>query len=287
MTTTQLLIGEESTSAFVETDDFRLHYHDVGTGHPILLLHGAGPGATAWSNFGRNILELAESNRVLALDLPGWGRSSTPTADTRRNLVEAAIGLLDALQIEKAAFVGNSMGGMMSIAAAVRYPDRVSHLVAMGTPCPGPNYFQPAGLTEGLRILFEGYRETTPENLKRLVQVMCFDQSLATDELSALRAKAALSNPDHLAAYVTSLDDGLPTFMGDYMSLGAQIAEVRAPTLVVHGRDDRVVSFEHGLRLTSLVGDSRLVLLNRCGHWVQVEHADEFNRLVAQFVQNS
>jgi 2-hydroxy-6-oxonona-2,4-dienedioate hydrolase len=189
MTTTQLLIGEESTSAFVETDDFRLHYHDVGTGHPILLLHGAGPGATAWSNFGRNIPELAESNRVLALDLPGWGRSSTPTADTRRNLVEAAIGLLDALQIEKAAFVGNSMGGMMSIAAAVRYPDRVSHLVAMGTPCPGPNYFQPAGLTEGLRILFEGYRETTPENLKRLVQVMCFDQSLATDELSALRAR--------------------------------------------------------------------------------------------------
>nr|WP_221762130.1 alpha/beta hydrolase [Nonomuraea sp. WAC 01424] len=59
------------------------------------------------------------------------------------------------------------------------------------------------------------------------------------------------------------------------------------PTLLIHGRDDRVVSFETSLYLLADIPHIRLVLLNRCGHWAMIEHADEFNRLVADFIANN
>ncbi|MEV4187056.1 alpha/beta hydrolase [Streptosporangium canum] len=62
---------------------------------------------------------------------------------------------------------------------------------------------------------------------------------------------------------------------------------IQVPTLLIHGRDDRVVSFETSLYLLANIPDSRLVLLNRCGHWAMIEHADEFNRLVADFIANN
>jgi 2-hydroxy-6-oxonona-2,4-dienedioate hydrolase len=64
------------------------------------------------------------------------------------------------------------------------------------------------------------------------------------------------------------------------------VLSIRTPALLFHGRDDRVVHYENSLALVALIPDSRLVLLNRCGHWAQVEHAAEFNRLVADFISN-
>jgi pimeloyl-ACP methyl ester carboxylesterase len=69
----------ESTSRFAQTDRYRIHYHDVGAGHPIVLLHGSGPGATGWSNFWPNIGYLATHHRVIAVDMPGWGRATPRT----------------------------------------------------------------------------------------------------------------------------------------------------------------------------------------------------------------
>ncbi|MGV9633543.1 alpha/beta fold hydrolase [Nocardia rhamnosiphila] len=64
----------------------------------------------------------------------------------------------------------------------------------------------------------------------------------------------------------------------------SELAGISAPTLLIHGRDDRVVSYENTLLLLAHIPHSRAVLLNRCGHWAMIEHADEFNRLVADFV---
>ena len=122
--------------------------------------HGSGAGATGWSNFAPNIAALAEDFRVLALDAPGWGRSDAATSDTYDHPA-AVLEFMDALGIEKAALVGNSMGGMTAITFAARYPDRISHLITMG---PGSFFSVPAmfgpgdGPSEGLKILQEGYR---------------------------------------------------------------------------------------------------------------------------------
>jgi 2-hydroxy-6-oxonona-2,4-dienedioate hydrolase len=274
-----LTLTDEGTSRFVQTSRWKLHLNEAGEGNPLVMLHGSGPGATGWSNFAPNVAVLAERFRVLAVDMPGWGRSDAVTLEERDH-VGAAVELLDALGIEKAAVVGNSMGGMTALKLAARHPDRVSHLVTMGSGAPGVRLFgQGDGPTEGLKVLQAAYRDPSPASMKRLVEVMTFDPAHATDALAAQRSENALARPDHLASFVAGIGRPSPSW-----PTVEDVASIRTPTLLVHGRDDRVVHYENSLALLALVPDSRLVLLNRCGHWAQLEHAAEFNRLVIDFV---
>lgn len=276
----------ENTSRFVQTKPHRIHYYEAGEGHPVILLHGSGPGSTGWSNFYANIGPLAEDFHVYAVDMPGWGESDTQTEETGYDHVAALIAFMNELGIEKAALVGNSMGGMTSITAALHHPDRVSHLVSMGAPVPGTNVFSPAGgPSEGLKVLFRAYRDPSPENIRQLVSIMVFDQAAATDELAELRSSAALAHPEHLDSW-NNAPGGNPLSV-EYFSYGPRLPEITAPTLAIHGRDDRVVSYEQSLRLVTAVPNARLLLLNRCGHWAQIEHATEFNRVVRDFVKNA
>ncbi|GAB2830693.1 alpha/beta fold hydrolase [Actinocorallia aurea] len=270
----------------VQTKDWKLRYYEAGSGHPVILLHGSGPGATGWSNFSGNIESLAENFHVYAVDMPGWGDSDACTVD-RLDHVDAAIQFMDALGIAKAAFIGNSMGGQTSLRLAVQHPDRISHLVTMGPPLNmAPKLFGPGdGPSEGLKVLVEAYRDASPENMRRLVEIMVYDKArFATPELCAARSEAALTRPDHLANYVDGLPHGapVPTWVRP-----EDLARIEAPSLFIHGRDDRVVSFEHSLTLVANVPDSRLLLLNRCGHWAMIEHAEEFNRIVTDFVNGT
>src|SRR5712692_3329650 len=68
-------LTEESTSRLTQTKEWKLHYYEAGTGFPIIMLHGSGPGATGWSNFRPNLVALSGKYRVIALNFPGWGKS--------------------------------------------------------------------------------------------------------------------------------------------------------------------------------------------------------------------
>lgn len=277
---------QAETSRTIKTTDWTIHYHEAGGGHPLILLHGSGPGATGWSNFSGNIEALAKRFRVLAIDMPGWGQSDAVTVD-RLDHVEAARQFMDALGIEKAAFVGNSMGGQTSIRFATEYPERISHLVTMGPPVGiMPSLFGAGdGPSEGLKILIQTYRDASPENMKRLVEIMTFDKArFATDALTKARSDAALARPEHLKNYVDGLPRGTP--LPKWVDR-SKLPQIQTPTLLIHGRDDRVVSFENSLFLLANIPNSRLVLFNRCGHWAMIEHAEEFNRFVVDFVGNA
>jgi 2-hydroxy-6-oxonona-2,4-dienedioate hydrolase len=281
-------LTEGGTSRFVQTKKWRIHYNEAGSGPAIVLLHGSGPGASGWSNFSSNIRPLADTFRVLAVDMPGWGKSDTATPDDRDH-VEALTLFLDQLGINRAAMVGNSMGGLTALRFAVEHPDRITHLIPMGAPGPGVNVFSSGGVgSEGLRVLFRTYEDPSPENFKQLVSVMAYNQDFASDELAEQRSKNALANPDHLANFLEASRRG--TVAGPVAALATlatQLPLVQTPTLVVHGRDDRTLHFENGLRLVATIPDSRLLLLNRCGHWAQLEHAAEFNRIVTLFVTSN
>lgn len=277
-------IAEEITSQSVTTPDWTIHYNEAGPkdAPAVVMLHGSGPGATGWSNFKTNIPELSRDFRVIAPDMPGWGRSSAVTRDEMDH-AKAAVQLLDALDIERAAFIGNSMGGITTLRVVTEYPERVSQVITMGPGSGTVPITQPGGgLSEGMKVLLGGYREPTAESMKRLVEVMTYDsERFGTDELAAERAEAALANPEHLRNYLEGFAAGGP--IARWFSLDA-LRDVSVPALLIHGRDDRVVHFEHSLHLLARIPDSRLVLLNRCGHWAQVEHAEEFNRLVRDFL---
>jgi len=273
----------ENTKRMIQTKDYRIQINDVGKGHPIFLIHGGGPGATAWSNFAPNVATLGKKFRAIAVTLPGWGESSPQGASTGRDPVKALKQLVDALDIDKVALVGNSMGGGAAIGFTAEHPERVSHLVTMGVGGPGLNILQQAGPTEGIRILVEAYKNCTPENMRRLVKIMCYDPSIASDELVEERTEAALRYPEHLKNFIDLLATGP---MGVPLSAIPKLMASTVPTMAIHGRDDRCNHFEMSLRTLATIPNSRMVLINRCGHWAQLEHPAEFNRLVDDFVAN-
>ncbi|WP_234534694.1 alpha/beta fold hydrolase [Streptomyces shenzhenensis] len=268
----------------------RMRYYEAGrTGAtPVVLLHGSGPGATGWSNFAGNIDAIAGAGfHVLAPDMPGWGDSdaqATRDMDHDATLVE----FLDALGLPTAALVGNSMGAHTAIRFATLHPARLTHLVTMGASLgrgPASLFGAGDGPSEGLKVLVKAYKDASPENMKALVEIMTFDKErFATPELTRARSEAALARPDHLRNYVEGLAHGAPIPVRVDRDA---IPGIQTPTLLIHGKDDRVLHYEISLWLLANIPNSRLVLLNRCGHWAMIEHAEEFNRLVVDFLTHN
>lgn len=272
-------ITQEGTEKKVTIPRGDVYYQEVGEGHPVVFLHGSGPGATGWSNFASNMAELGEQVRCIAIDLPGWGKSF-PVKYNERDHYIAIRDVLDALGIEKAAVVGNSMGGAVAIKFAATFPDRISHLITMGAGSPQTKLFGAAdGPTEGLKVLQQGYRDPSVEQMKRLTEIMTFDSGNATDALAKQRSDNARANQEHLDNFIEGMTKPRSGFATE-----AELRSITCPTLLIHGRDDRVVHYENSLFLCACISDSRLLLINRCGHWAQVEHPKEFNREVASFV---
>ena len=277
-----MAITQAETARDIQTPDWKLRYYEAGEGHPLILLHGSGPGATGWSNFSGNIEALAKHFHVYAVDMPGWGESD-PCTKEKLDHIGATIQFMDTLGIEKAAVVGNSMGGIIALALAAEYPERISHVITMGPGAhPGPKLFGAGdGPTEGLKYLQQAYRTPTPEAMHALVSIMVYDKTFATEALCKARSEAALARPEHLTNFLDMLAKGGP--VSRWASLDV-LAKSQIPMLLIHGRDDRVVHYENSLLLNAYVPNSRMVLMNRCGHWAMIEHADEFNRLVTDFV---
>jgi len=283
-------ITEQSTSRFVQTRRWKLHYNEAGAGHPVILLHGTGPGATGWSNFHQNMPALAEKYRVIALDSPGWGKSDVfdCTGESRNAANAEAVKLLmDELGLKTAALVGNSMGGAATLEFMAAYPERISHAITMGSGLfATPNIFSPGGLSQGIRVIIDTYRDPTPENFRRLVEVMVYDASFVTDALARQRSADALAQPAHLGNWLKWPMGHPQGPYGGLEALMARLAQSQVPTLMIHGRDDRTVPMETTLRTAALIPNARAVILNRCGHWAQVEHAAEFTRLVLNHLEH-
>lgn len=262
---------------------WKVHYHVAGAGEPVILVHGAGAGTTALSAFSSNLAVLAQDFQVFALDMPGWGESAAVEFSAPDQL-EALVGFMDAAGIERAALVGHSLGGARVFDVAAAHPDRVTRLVLLAAPAPGSDIFT-SSPTEGGRAVMQAYLDSTPEKMAAMLSAICYDPALSTPDLAARMSESARAHPEHATNFLTGIaKSGGAIFAADNPAVAARVT---APTLIVHGRNDRVVSYEASLRYVSMIADSRLLLLNRCGHWPHVEHADDVNRAIASFVSTT
>jgi len=265
----------------------RLHYHEAGVGNDqtVVLLHGGGPGASSWSNFGRNIGVLAQHFHVLAVDQPGYGHSDKHTEHEQYNRYSATalLNLFDHLGIERAALVGNSLGGGTAVRFALDNPDRAGRLVLLGPGGLSVNLFAPDP-TEGVKLLGKFSYEPTRENLEAFLRIMVYDQKLITPELIDERFAIA-STPESLAA-TRAMGK---SFAGPDFELGMMWREVyrlRQPVLLIWGREDRVNPLDGALVALKQIPRVQLHVFGQCGHWAQVEKFDEFNRLTVDFLRN-
>jgi 2-hydroxy-6-oxonona-2,4-dienedioate hydrolase len=286
---TRIAISEAASSRFARIRegelDLQVHYNDQGEGaETVVMLHGSGPGASGWANFNRNIEPLLTAGyRVVLMDCPGWSKSDPIVCRGSRSDLNATAlkGLLDVLGLERVHILGNSMGGHSAVAFTLSYPERVGKLVLMGGGTGGASPFVPMP-TEGIKLINGLYREPTIDNLKKMMNVFVYDPSDLTEALFQTRLDNMLSRRDHLENFVASLAAN-PKQFPDF---SARLAEIKAKTLVIWGRNDRFVPMDVGLRLIAGIANSELHVFNNCGHWAQWEHADTFNRLVLDFLQH-
>jgi 4,5:9,10-diseco-3-hydroxy-5,9,17-trioxoandrosta-1(10),2-diene-4-oate hydrolase len=284
--------GFDSTSRFTEAAGMRLHYHEAAPadqpGAPVVvMLHGGGPGASAWSNFGRNLPVFAARFRTLLVDQPGFGRSAKPavTGNYFTFAADAVSGLLDELGIDRVHLVGNSLGGGTAVRFALRFPERAGRLVLMAPGGLGLNVFA-QDPTEGVQRLMEFAAPPGPsrEKMATFLRTLVFDQRLLTDELVDERYAAA-SDPDALAAMASmgaSFYD--PAYAEDGM-LWREAHRLRRPVLLIWGREDRVNPLDGALVALKLIRRAQLHVFGGCGHWAQLEKFDEFNRLAIGFLE--
>jgi 2-hydroxy-6-oxo-octa-2,4-dienoate hydrolase len=244
---------------------------------PVLLLHGSGPGVTAYANWRLTIPTLATRLRVVAPDLVGFGFTER-SGDVEYSMdlwVDQVLGVLDGLGIERASVVGNSFGGGLALRLATRHPDRVHRLVLMGS------VGVPFPITEGLDRVW-GY-EPSIERMKELIGLFAYSRELVTDELAEVRYRASIQ-PGFQESFSAMFPAPRQRWVDAMVTPEEQIAALPHRTLVVHGREDRVIPLENALALLRLVPDARLHVFGRCGHWTQIEHAEEFNHLVLDFL---
>ncbi|MEW5686039.1 MAG: alpha/beta hydrolase [Pseudomonadota bacterium] len=265
--------------SFVTVGDVRTHYHDVGAGPPVVLLHGSGPGVSAWENWGRVIPRLADTHRVIAPDMAGFGLTEGPAGQPLdiKLWVAQLTELLDALDVGPAVLVGNSFGGGLSLATTFRDPSRVRGLVLMGTPF--GRFEQTAALHQGT--------EYTPslENMRAILGRFPHDPAIVTDEMVRTRYEMSLRHPDNAA--LRALMPEKPTDGQPVIVRGApfeRLATLTQPTLVLHGREDIVIPMEVAVDAARHIPDSELHLFGRCGHWVQLERPEAFVLLVRDFL---
>lgn len=261
----------------VDVDGVATNYHDHGAGPAVLFIHGSGPGVSAWANWRTVLPAMSGRFRVIAPDVLGFGYTERPPQVSYgpQTWLAHLMGFLDALGLPKVSVVGNSFGGALALRLAAHAPQRVDRLVLMGSV--GVRF----AITSELDAVW-GFEPSLME-MRRLLRAFTFDESRVTDDLALLRLRAA-TRPGVHEAYASMFPAPRQSIV-DAMALDeTAIAALPHETLIIHGRDDRVIPLSNSLRLLELIDNSQLHVFARCGHWVQIEHTARFVTLVESFL---
>ncbi|HLF87589.1 MAG TPA: alpha/beta hydrolase [Anaerolineales bacterium] len=275
------------TNEDIQTGKTRTYFNRSGEdrAEAVLFLHGSGPGVTAWSNWQFALPALDGQFHCLAPDLVGFGASEHPNPapsgmrSWMRLWVDQCLALLDALNIEKAHLVGNSMGGALALHLLMDAPDRFEKVVHMG-PIGTPHTITPE-----LDRLWGFYDDPSVQMFRNLIRWFVYDDTFLADRLDSIaqtRFEAAM-NPDVRRSFQAMFPAPRQTVIDDLVVPELALRRMDHPTLLVHGRDDKIVPMETSLHLLKHLPKVQIHVFGQCSHWIQVEHAKSFNQLLAQF----
>jgi len=252
--------------------------HDQGQGRPVVLIHGSGPGVSAWANWRLILPELARDFRVIAPDMVGFGFTERPQnfVYNRAAWVKQALDLLDALNLEQADIVGNSFGGAIALALAIEHPERVRRLTLMGSV--GLSF----PITPGLDAVW-GY-EPSFEAMRGLLDLFAYDRALVNDELAELRYRASIQ-PGFQESFSAMFPAPRQRWVDALASSEEAIRALPHESLVIHGREDQVIPPSVSYRLAEMIPSAQLHVFGHCGHWTQIEQTARFVKLVRNFLQ--
>jgi pimeloyl-ACP methyl ester carboxylesterase len=259
----------------IRVDGIPIHLTEAGEGPALVLLHGLSATHVNWE---RTIPAFADRWRVVAPDLPGHGRSGKPDAPYTIDFFAGVVRSLGReLGIKEAVVVGNSLGGQIAVELALTYPVWTRALVLVA----------PAGrFNVGLRAIAGAVGAATTERVLRVTLPRALERCFfdPTCEAHGMRRQIldALIGGDEWGSFARAISRSL----AGALAAGRQpLHLLTQPTLVVWGRDDRIVGFGGSRRLLAGVPHARLVPFDRCGHLPMLEHPERFNTTLAEFLR--
>ena len=260
----------------IVANGLQTNYHDLGAGVPIVLIHGSGPGVSAWTNWRLVLPQISQYARAIAPDMAGFGYTALdPAADyTLEYWLDHLTSFLDALGLDKVSFLGNSFGGMLATQFALRHPERADRIAMMGANVLS---FELTPALDG----FWGY-EPSRARMAELLPLFPYDRSIITEELVDARF-AASARPDYQAAFRSMFPAPRQKSIDALALSEEQLAALQCEALLIHGREDLVVPVDVSIRAQAAIPRSQLHIFGQCGHWVMIEHNKAFCALIRQF----
>jgi len=267
----------------IEVDGIQTNYHDHGEGDPVILLHGSGPGVTAWQNWQGILPRLGETHRVLALDIVGFGFSPLPEGEKPgiKLWTRHLAAFIEAMGLERVTLVGNSFGGSLALGMMAFHSDKVRSLILMGTPA--GEFEQTQGLANSRSF------EPSMDAMRAMMRAFPYDPSIVTDEAVAARLRVAeiASGKETIRKLQPGEEQG---DKGPRIVKGIplqQLDAIDAPVLILHGREDKMIPLPVAVRMHEHIKRSEMHVFGQCGHWVQLEREDQFLEQVQAFLRNN
>lgn len=263
-----------ATTKQVEIYGQKIYYQEAGSGPDVILLHGLGGDRTNWN---ATVPALAAKFHVLVPDQLGFGQSDKPMIDYRvGTLVDFLNAFCKKLGIAKATLVGNSMGGWVAMDFALAHPDKVNRLVLVDSA----GYSQKRTGSQPLtRELLLGLNPSTVAGEKQLMSVVFYNKAFATDQI----AEQALAMHLHKNDSYT-IDRFIDSILRGEDLVDGKLGAIKAPTLIVWGREDALVPLAAGKALAEDIPGAETVILDGCGHVPQAECAGPFNAALLKYL---
>ena len=262
---------------FIDAGGIRTRYLEAGKGPALILVHGGGPGADAWSNWRKTLPALSKRFRVLAYDVVGFGLTDKPDSTgfvySQEARVKHLIAFIEALGSSPLSLIGNSMGGAVGLGTCIARPDLVDKLVLMGS----------GGLITQVNANLKAAITYTPslENMRRALQLLTREGFEIEPEVVEYRYGLSC-DPAALAAYTAGMEWVVER--GGLFYPEEEISQIKNKTLIIHGKLDRVVPPEMGWRFCNLIPNAWFHLMPDCGHWAMIEQPEEFNTITNWFL---
>ena len=273
-------VPNSAYSKFADIDGVRLHYQEKGTGQPLVLIHGFTSSTYSW----KEVFEpLAKHFHVVAVDLKGFGFSGKPDGDySRRAQAVLVAHLLDYLQIDKAWLCGNSMGGEVALNFALQNPKRVAGLVLIdsaGVVVPGAGSLAPGYLLiPGVGRVLMALALTSDKLVREGLEKSFYDHANVTAERVAYYHRPLKTRGGQLAAMRARTQWSM-------FPIEQDLNKINTPALIIWGAEDALIPLAAGQRMHTLIKDSKLLILESCGHVPQEEMpakvVEEIERFVA------
>ncbi|NWQ44156.1 alpha/beta fold hydrolase [Bacillus sp. EB106-08-02-XG196] len=269
----------------IQTGNYQTFINEGGdkqSSETIIFLHGSGPGVSAQSNWKEILPHFQGVFHVVAPDIFGFGNTDHPEnypkngAEWMNIRVKQVIELMDAIEVDKAHLVGNSLGGVIALHLLMYAPERFDRVVLMGA---GGGITEP---TPELAKLANFHKDPDPVAFKNLLSWFLYDKSILEDKLEKIVSERLelFLRQDVRKSYEENFSK---THLSDMLVPPSALKEMKHEILLIHGHQDRFVPLQSSLYVMDYLPNAQLHIFKRCGHWAQVEQKERFIKLTSDF----